>query len=873
MPEASVSRGRLYACFFASGAAALILEIVWSKYLSYLLGNSTYGVATVVAAFLGGLGLGAALGGRLAARAENPLALYGRLEALVGLLAISSPLAYLAAPAVFSWVYQVGGGMGAGFFALRFAVLFGALLLPATAMGATLPLLVEHFDRAEAERARRATGSGARRATGSESAVARLYALNTLGAVTGVLAAGFALLPRIGLAKTAIIAGGIDFAVAAAILGLKPGGLPRPAERPVPNVAGRAVLQSPPGLAHAVTPKASLDRAILPLMAVSGLTAILYQVAWTRILTIPFGGMIYAFSVILAVYLLGLALGAAGAARALHRTGSPAALFGVLQLGLAASVACGTQFLHGVPHAQASAIAASDGSMARLLAGEAVIAALLVLPPTLFLGALFPVAVEIRRRGTGDAGPATGSVYAANTAGSITGSILTAFLLIPSFGSLQTILGAAAVNLGLGAGALLFCEGAPAWRRAGAAASLVGAAAFTVAWMPEWDAERMSLGFVRLLRAHWFGGESLTHRIIDRVGASPELERLLFYKEGRVATVTVVESQGIRALLINGKTDATTGQGADMRTQVLVGQIPLLAAPRARDVFIVGYGSGVTAHAVLTHAVRDALTVELEEAVVEAAPFFEADAKSPLADPRSRLMVEDAQTLLRSDRKTYDVIVSEPSNLWIAGMGSLFTREFYQVAAARLRPGGIFCQWVQCYQISPEAVRTIFRTLATRFPHGQLFYIDSGADLIVVASADRDVPLDAAAWASAMARPEVAADLARAGVQTFADLLRYYRGRLERVAAEAGDGPVNTSDNGWLEHRAPFDLIASERSEHLLAWTPAVARDLIASLSAGLAVRPLLRDAAARAEAASDPEAARGLRMALEQLPAGHSSH
>jgi len=464
-----------------------------------------------------------------------------------------------------------------------------------------------------------------------------------------------------------------------------------------------------------------------------------------------------------------------------------------------------------------------------------------------------------------DAGAATGSVYAANTVGSIAGSILTAFVLIPAFGTLKSILGAAAANLAMGAAALLLGGRTMVWR-VGAAAAVAGALVFALAWMPDWNASRMSFGFIRLLRAHWFGGESLSHRIIDKVGTTPDFETLLFYREGRVATITVVEAQRQRALLINGKTDATTGEGADMRTQVLVGQLPLLGTLGRDDVCIVGYGSGVTAHAVLTHPVRSALTVELEGAVLEAAPFFDADAMRPLDDPRSRVLVEDAQTLLRSDKKTYDVIISEPSNLWIAGSGDLFTREFYEVAATRLRPGGVFCQWVQCYQISPEATQTVFRTLAGRFPYGQLFYIDDSSDLIVLASPNREVSLDVATWEAAMSRPEVAADLARIGVHTFADLLRYYRGRLDRVAAEAGPGPVNTNDNGWLEHRAPFDLIASEGSERLFAWSPSVARDLATSLSGDSAkVALLLRDAAASAERANAPEAARNLRMAFEQ--------
>jgi spermidine synthase len=546
---------------------------------------------------------------------------------------------------------------------------------------------------------------------------------------------------------------------------------------------------------------------------------------------------------------------------------APISLFGSLQGLLAAAVTLGTLLFDRIPHWQADAIARSMGSTPRLLVGEAWIAARIILPPALLLGALFPTAVAVYRGRERDAGASVGSVYAANTVGSIAGSLATAFFLIPWIGTLRSILYAGALNAAIGVGALLAGEGPALRRRAAAAALLVSAAAFALFAAPTWNAERMSLGLVRLLRSHWFGGSSITHRTIDRIGTSPQLERLLFYKEGRVAAVTVLETEGRRALLINGKTDATTGVGEDMAQQVLVGQLPLLVAPQARDVCVVGYGSGVTTRAVLTHAVRDVLTVELEGAVIEAAPFFRADAGEPLADPRSRLLVEDAGTYLRSTRRAYDVIISEPSNLWIAGMADLFTEEFYRTAAGKLRPGGILCQWVQCYQTSPATLRTILRTLATRFPHGQLFFVDASADLVILASPDREVGLDLDRIERAWQDGDVAAQLRRVGVSSPADLLRYYRGRLERMAAEAGAGPTNTDDNGWLEHRAPADLLSGATSEGMLAWSPEVGIDLAASIVSDRGrAAALLDEASARARAAGNETAALGLAGARQRL-------
>ncbi|MGH7682455.1 MAG: spermidine synthase, partial [Candidatus Eiseniibacteriota bacterium] len=235
----------------------------------------------------------------------------------------------------------------------------------------------------------------------------------------------------------------------------------------------------------------------------------------------------------------------------------------------------------------------------------------------------------------------------------------------------------------------------------------------------------------------------------------------------------------------------------------------------------------------------------------------------PLADPRSRLLIEDAGTYLRSTRQMYDVIISEPSNLWIAGMADLFTEEFYKTAARKLKPGGIFCQWVQCYQTSPRTLETIFRTLVTRFPHGQLFFVDASADLIILASPDREVGLDLDRISAAWSDSTVAAQLARVGVGSPAELLRYYRGRLDRAAKAAGPGPTNTDDNGWLEHHAPEDLLSGATSEAMLTWSPQVGVDLAASIISDRGrARMLIEEAMVKARDAGVDAAVVGLSLA-----------
>lgn len=835
----------LYACFVASGAAGLILEIVWSKYLSLLMGNSIYGVSTVVAAFLGGLGLGAWIGGRVAARAREPLLLYARLEAAVGLLALLSPLGYLGSRPLFASLYSATGGAGAVFLTVRFLLLFVALLAPTIAMGASLPLLVSDLTR---------------RGAAFASSIGSLYALNTAGAVLGVASAGFLLIPILGLWRTAVVAAALDLLVAVVVMRGRPA--------PPPFFQG-----APASRGENPTPS-FLSRLIIPVFALSGFTAILYEIAWTRILSVPLGGMVYALSAILGLYLLGIAVGSTIAERLLRRFPVPVVLFGIFQLLLGMSVALGSHLFGLVPGWETSLIVSSIGSALRLFAGETAIAALFVLPPALMLGALFPLAAAIRQGGRGEAGASVGAVYAANTFGSIAGSLATGFLLIPWLGAMNALLGAAAINASIGALALWLGEGKPAPRRLFAALAAAGIVLFGFVARPAWPAQRMSLGFTRLLRAYRFSasghGEAVAREMIATSGSPQGSEQLRFYREGRLATVAVLESPGRMALIVNGKPDATTGTGEDMMTQVMLGQIPLLLAPRARDVCIIGYGSGVTTHSVLTHPVREALTVEIERAVIDAAPYFRDGAFDPLSDPRSRLLVEDAGTFLRSTSRRFDVIISEPSNPWLAGIGDLFTREFYDQARSRLEPGGLFCQWLQCYEISPQTMWTIFRTLSSRFQSGHVFFFRPSNDLVIIASPDRDLLLDPGTMTAAFGRKEVADDLARVEVVSIPDLLRYYRGSLQRIARMGGDGPINTDDNGWLEHRAPLDLIIPPTRGEPLGWSNEVADDLAAALGANAdRASDMLRLAADRALEVPDRAAARGFSLALRRI--GHA--
>jgi spermidine synthase len=266
--------------------------------------------------------------------------------------------------------------------------------------------------------------------------------------------------------------------------------------------------------------------------------------------------------------------------------------------------------------------------------------------------------------------------------------------------------------------------------------------------------------------------------------------------------VTVIREWNVSWLRVDGKTDASSTPG-DMLTQVLLGQLPFFFSRDPSDACVIGYGSGVTSHAVLTHPVRLLDNVEIERQVVEASPFFEGVNFRPLSDPRSRLIVDDARTALAYRPQTYDLIISEPSNPWMAGVNNLFTSEFYALARRRLKPGGIFCQWVQSYEMSSASLRTILDTLASSFAHVHLFSSLMAGDMILLAS---DRPLELAPGAAEFFpdRPKAVEVLARIGVQSLPDAAILYTAPIPRPTP---GGVLNTDDNSLIQYRAPLELL------------------------------------------------------------------
>lgn len=757
------------ACFFVSGAAGLLYEVVWSKELSHVLGNSLHAISTVVAAFLCGLALGAwKLGAWLSRPADAPRR-YAWLEfgiAAFGL--VSVPVVRSLDPMVGAMYHALGDG-GPAFVLARFAMVFLLLLPPTLLMGATLPVLVEHFEGALVG-----------------PALARLYALNTTGAVAGSLLGGFALVPGIGLLASSWVAAGLNVIAALLALAGARAGRATPLHAPTTAATG---AESP---AHGAARPALVGA----LLAVSGFAALAFQIAWVRLFGLVLGSSVYSFAGVLGLYLTGLAAGSAIAGRVLVRGGS-LGLFAMLQACIALVGAGALWFFRHIPDLYYGLAQRAGGSWASLFFSQLLLVLAVVFVPCVLLGMVFPLAARLMQTGGGAA--AVGRAYAVNTLGTISGSLAAGYLLVPRLGVQGTHTAALALSAVAAVAAAM-----AAWRRervvATAAAITVGVAAFAAWRAPAWDPAVMSAGVFRP------GMRMLVERAArgregSAIRAALGGEKVLMYREGLNGSVLVTQPPGGQHVLmrIGGKVDAST---VDMATQVLSGLIPAALADSGTRTLVIGQGSGVTLASVLAAGAGRTDLAELEPAVIEGSRFFHEPGRDPLDDPRTRVYVEDGRTVLAHAREPYGLIVSEPSNPWLAGLNNLFTADFYRLVRGRLAPGGVFCQWIQLYEISPQTFGSILAGFLEVFPRGHAFVSIDDRDLLLMASdSARTLSL------ARLRAPEARRQLERAKLLGPEAVAAFYVGPFDSLRHLAQGVPVNRDDRPFVEYRAPREMV------------------------------------------------------------------
>lgn len=655
--------------FCASGAAGLMYEAVWLRMLVRAFGSTTAATSGVLAVFMGGLAAGGWLMGRRAATSRRPLQLYGRLELALAAAAALSSLAAARLPELYSvlWPYPESSWPAA---VLRLVLALAVLLPPTLIMGATLPLLSDLL---------------ARRKGDSGSGVAWLYGANTLGAVAGILFAGYAALGFWGETVTLVMAAALNAGVGLVVLALAPRWEEKPAA---------------PSIEEAPGPDAAR---ICGLMAVSGFCALGAEVLWTRLLVLLMGTSVYAFSAMLALYLLGLAAGSALGGWRLKRGGGGWGDFFLLQAAGAASLLLTFHFYQAIAlsriefHYLYSPLRSTSDFLALFAAAGAV-----VLLPTLAYGAMFPLAARLADpRGRG---PAVGRVYAFNTAGGVAGSLAAGFALLPLLGPRDALYLLAGVHLAAAAWVPARMTGRrKAWLLAPLAAALALAAA-----APE--------PVARILRA----------RLSARAAGEIALHR-----EGVGSSVTVWrDSLGNSSLLINGI--LTSGKG---ELGALMAHLPLALTAKPRRALVIGLGAGNTWRAAVDHGV-EADAAELEPSVREAFKILWADHDAYLSHPRAHLLFNDGRSALLGARHAYDAIILDATPpLFSAGSVNLYTREFLRLARARLAPGGVLALWVPlpCFEVD---LWRIVSAASSAFPHLAAWVQPKTPGVLLLASSD-----------------------------------------------------------------------------------------------------------------------------------------
>lgn len=718
-------------CFFVSGVAGLVYQIAWTRYLSLFLGHTSYAVVAVLVAFMGGLAIGNAVAGAWADKARKPLALYGWLEILIAIYAVAFPSYYELCHSLYISAARQLAASGAGLLLLKFGFSLATVLLPAAMMGGTFPVLTRFVTRSLSELRER---------------VALLYFINSLGAVFGCFVADFWWIPTMGLEVTVFAAAGLNLLAGLVALGISKAtleGFDSAMVRPAAN----------PNASDEYFSALDLKLATIAI-GISGFVAMLYEVAWTRLLALALGSSTHAYSIMLMTFIAGIAAGAILIARwkSLRRTLDA---FGWAEMALAVTTLLSMFTYERLPlwfHQIALMLYPRNEAYPVYQLMQASICFAVMFIPALCLGATLPLASRIATAELARTGRSVGKIFAVNTIGTVLGAIVTGLVLMPAMGLAATFAVGVVMNAAIGA-AIIWRSRLARLQPALIAAAAAGAALFI--WAANGLFEyRWQIAFVQGL---WRSRASLTMDSFREFGKMIKME---YYKDGAGSTVAVhhdIRDSRNKSLRVNGKTDASSG---DEATQLMVGHLPALLHTKATNALVVGLGSGMTSGAVLRHTnILSVQTVEISPEVVEAARFFTNVNDNVFANPRFKLAIEDAKSFLKITDDKFDIIVSEPSNPWMAGVAGVFTIEYYESCKSRLAEDGVMTQWVQIYETSDQTLRTVIKTFSAVFPFVSVWRALPGDLILIGTTQPRNYDVDA--FVQRMREPHITTDLAR----------------------------------------------------------------------------------------------------------------
>jgi len=826
--DAATRRGRvvLILLFFVSGAAGLVYEAVWNRLLVLQMGNTAYALTTILTVFMGGLALGSFVGGRFASRLRNPLAAYGWIELGIGVYATLVPWGIAALEPLMRFVYNTYFQSLAAFSFFQFLACGAVLLLPVVAMGATLPIVSDFV---------------ARRGSGVGTSVGLAYGVKTLGGFVGVMIGGLVLVPWLGLERA-----NLSGAALSATAGIAALAISRALGAPG---ASRDLAPEPAAVASPAATSPFSPALLFAALAASGFAAMTYQVAWTRVITLSIGSVTYSFPLIVGGFIGGLAVGAALLGRLGDREGLATPLLVACQLGIAGVALTTIPALGDLPVRMTLEVVRYSDSFAALQLAKFGAIFAVVFAPTFLMGGMLPLAVRAVAERSGEGvGTAVGRCYASNTIGTIAGSFVAGFVLVPSIGMQRTIAAAVAVNACVGALLLVRSGLLPPLARLVGAATAAAGLSYAAFSLPAWD--RTVVTSAPYLHAPLYATrEDATEQDVRR--SLSHKAQIVYYREDEATTVTVLDDRRSRYLFVGGKLDAISKNS----TQSALGLLPMLLHPKPSRVLVVGLGSSESLAATLQFSqAREVDCVEISPAVVEAAQRFFEPGRPVVGDPRVDLRVGDGRVHMALSDERYDVIVSQPGNPWMAGASALFTREYYEELRAHLAPGGVASIWIQGFSASPESVAALIATLGSVFEHADLWETRVPGDYILTAY-DAPLRFDLALLEARMRERSVADALAVHEIADPADLLGYYVAPVGALASLPGADEINRDDHNFLETRLQREILLRREKDVYLALTSAResaiarivpsaearARELVARLETIERSKPLVR--------------------------------
>jgi spermidine synthase len=768
----SAAPGRFYPlvlCFFVgSGLAALIYEIVWFQLLEFVIGSTAASLAVLLGTFMGGMCLGSLAFARIIPPSFHPLRVYAAMECGIGLIAIF--VLYFLPPAADLYSSVVSYGFTGILFRALLCVAF--LLAPTVLMGATLPCAARWVE---------STPRGV-------SWLGILYTGNLAGAVFGCLLAGFYLLRLYDMATATFVGAAIN-ALCATLAFLLAAFAPHHAPA-APTAADRAPLRLE-------------SMAVYLTIAMSGLTALGAQVVWTRLLSLLLGASVYTFSIILAVFLLGLGLGSSAGSLLARSARNSLVMLGWCQFFLVAAIAWAAFSIDAwLPYWPVDPLLSTNPWLTFQLDLARCLWA--VLPAACLWGASFPLALAAAAPQHKDSGRMVGAVYAANTVGAIVGAVAFSIILIPAVGTLwaQRILIAAAAVAAMLILLTRLHAGVPAASRRVPLAAVLGALVVVPA-----AAAALAYGVPPVPGELYAFGRTIMN---------PEYEsrtpKMLYIGEGMNASVAVSENEDrIRFFHVSGKTEAST-HPVDMRLQRMLGHLSALLNPNPRSVLVVGFGAGVTAGTFVTYPeIKRIVICEIEPLIPQmVSGFFREENYNVVKDPRVEIVYDDARRFVLTSKEKFDIITSDPIHPWVKGAATLYTREYFELVKRHLKPGGVVTQWVPLYESTIEAVKSEMATFFAVFPDGIVWINDreGGSDVVLFGQVD-PTPINIDEVVERFNRIDnarAAKSLRDVGFASAIDLMSSYAGRGPDLAAWVKGAAINTDRDLRLQYLAGMGL-------------------------------------------------------------------